>query len=160
DDSMLAIGGAATSRHILLCNSTNGSVSSYLFHGSDPGCAAWHPGGRLLAVGCADGNILVWDTRAAITPNQNASASNQFDLPPLLNVPANDIPFKTLTGHKGAVRHLAFAPGGQWLASIDDLGYLRIHMGFDSAARRLGHLEGSAREVVPRGAEPEFTLAV
>src|SRR5207302_635553 len=93
----------------------------------------WHPAGRLLVSGCQNGNILVWDTRAAVVPSQNASAGNQFDVPPQLDVPANDIPARILRGHKGAVKHLAFSLDGRWLASLDELGYLRIHAGFECA---------------------------
>ncbi len=109
DNSRLAVGGAATSRHILLCNTTNGAVQSYLFHGSDPLSCAWHPDGRLLAVGCADGTVRVWDTAAAISATGRASGSNQFDLPPTLDVPANDVPWRVLHGHRSPVLFTAFA---------------------------------------------------
>jgi hypothetical protein len=51
-------------------------------------------------------------------------------LPPALDVPANDIPLHTLRDHRGPVAFLAFGGAGRWLASIDAVGYLRIHAGF------------------------------
>src|SRR5204862_2065358 len=131
DDRLLAIGGAASSRHILLCNVLDGALHSYLFHGSDPLCCAWHGGSRFLAIGCADGTIRVWDTQVAVTPGRNPISGDQFDLPPKLDVPAQDQPAQTLRGHRGAVRHLAFSSGGEWLASLDEAGYLRIHTDFN-----------------------------
>jgi WD40 repeat protein len=130
DNKLLAIGGAATSRHILLLNPTNGAVHAYLFHGSDPLSCAWHPAGRLFAAGCADGTIRIWDVGAAVSPKQNASAGNQFDLPPALDVPALDVPLHVLEGQRGPVEHLAFCPRGKWLAALDHAGYLRIFSGF------------------------------
>jgi serine/threonine protein kinase len=130
DDKLLAIGGAATSRHVLLCKVPDGTLNSYLFHGSDPLCCAWHSGGRLIAVGCADGTVRIWDIEAAVNRMKNLVSSNQFDLPPALDVPAQDTPRQILHGHRGAIRHLAFAPSGEWLASLDAVGYLRIYTGF------------------------------
>jgi serine/threonine protein kinase/WD40 repeat protein len=130
DNKLLAIGGAATSRHILLCNLPDGSLQSYLFHGSDPSCCAWHGGGRLIAIGCADGAILIWDSQAAVSPSRSALSTNQFDLPPVLDVPAQDHPAQRLPGHSSALRHLVFSSSGEWLASLDAAGYLRIHTGF------------------------------
>ena len=130
DNLRLAMGGAATSRHVLICNVADGSLQSYLFHGSDPLSCAWHPGGRLLAIGCADGTVRIWDTAAAVSASKNPRPGSQFDLPPLLDVPALDQPLQILRGHRGAVRQAAFSTGGRWLATVDDTGYLRIHTGF------------------------------
>lgn len=129
-DKLLAIGGAATSRHILLCHVPDGSLKCYLYHGSDPLCCAWHPGGRILAVGCADGTLRLWDAEAAVDPASRASTGNQFDLPPALNTPAGDEPLLILRGHRGPVAHAVFSPDGRWLASLDAAGYLRIWTGF------------------------------
>jgi hypothetical protein len=149
DDKLLAIGGAATSRHVLLCNVPDGTLNSYLFHGSDPLCCAWHSGCRLVAVGCADGTVQIWDTEAAINRMKNLISSNQFDLPPALDVPAQDKAAQVLSGHRGPVRHLAFSSSGEWLASLDSIGYLRIHAGFPRAGspRRPG--PGRTGDVIP-----------
>jgi hypothetical protein len=144
DDKLLAIGGPATSRHILLCNLPDGTLNSYLFHGSDPLCCAWHGGGRFLAIGCADGTIRIWDTKAASVPT--LVQGNRFDVPPALDVPAQDQPIHVLRGHRAAVRHLAFASRGEWLAALDEAGYLRIHTGFPrTAPPRIGDVTTELR---------------
>ena len=132
DNKLLAIGGPATSRHVLVCNVPNPTVSTYLFHSSDPLCCAWHPGGRVIATGCADGTVRIWDTSLART-STNSFPGNQFDLPPALDVPALDVPEQTLRVHRGPIRYLAFSTDGRWLASVDGLGYLLVHGGFSRA---------------------------
>jgi serine/threonine protein kinase len=131
DKNLLAIGGPASSRHILLCNVANGSLHSYLYHASDARACGWHPSGRIFVSGCADGRVLVWDTAMA-RKVKDPPAGHQFDLPPSLDTPAQDTPAQTLLGHLGAVEHLAFSSDGRWLASIDAIGYMRIHGGFSS----------------------------
>jgi serine/threonine protein kinase/WD40 repeat protein len=145
DDKLLAIGGAATSRHVLICNLLDGSLNSYLYHSSDPLCCGWHSGGRLLAVGCADGAIRIWDKAAALNPVGRRQAGDQFDLPPKLDMPAEDVPAQILRGHRGPVLHLAFSSGGQWLAALDAAGYLRIYTGF-------------CRDGLPRLPDPHHAL--
>jgi serine/threonine protein kinase/WD40 repeat protein len=129
DDRLLAIGGPATSRHILICNVADGSLKTYLFHGSDPLCCAWHSDGHIIAVGCADA-IRIWDTTAGVKPMSTAGTGNQFDLPPVLDVPAEDEPLHILRGQRGPVTHVAFSSGGRWLAAVDAAGYLRIYLCF------------------------------
>jgi serine/threonine protein kinase len=132
DERFLAVGGAETSRHILIFNVHDGALRCYLFQGVDPLAVAWHPGGRLMATGGADGAVRIWDIGEAVAHAANSARGNQFDLPPALDVPALDIPLTLLRGHRGPVRKLAFDPAGGWLASLDDAGYLRFHKGFDS----------------------------
>lgn len=130
NDQLLAVGGAATSRHILICNVSDGSLRTYLFHGADPLCCAWHAQSRFIAVGCADDAIRIWDVTASVEPASTATLNNQFDLPPALDIPAQDHPLYVLRGHRGPVVHLAFSPNGRWLAALDALGYLRIYLCF------------------------------
>ena len=130
DDRWLAIGGPATSHHVLICQVADGSLSTYLFHGADPLCCAWHKGGRLLAVGCADDTIRLWDTAAGVNPASRAGPGNQFDLPPALDAPAEDLPLGVVRGFRGPVTRVAFSPDGRWLAALDDTGWLRIYRCF------------------------------
>ena len=160
DDSTVAVGGPATSRHFLLCNASDATVHSYLYHPSDPLCCGWHSGGRLLAVGCADGLIRIWDKLAAISPKKNLVISNQFDLPPRLDVPAQDQPLHILPGHRGAVRQLAFSSGGEWLASLDSAGYLRIHQGFRGVSRPGTASTNSTSDVMLEPSAPAPVFAV
>jgi serine/threonine protein kinase len=160
DDKLLAIGGAATSRHVLLCNVPDGSLNSYLFHGADPLCCAWHGGGRLIAIGCADGTIRIWDISAAANPSDKPRPGNQFDVPPALTAPAQDQPVHILEGHRGPVQHLAFSSGGRWLASLDATGYLRIHTRFCRDCLPQLPAPGRAGEGMPEPAVPAPTFAV
>lgn len=160
DDRMLAIGGSATSKHVLLCNVADGTLQSYLFQGSDPLSCAWHPGGRLMVTGCADGTVHVWDIQAAVTHSQQSSPGNQFDLRPLLDAPALDLPAHTIRGHRGPVQQLAFASGGRWLASIDRTGYLRVHTGFSRTGLPFLPPPGRAGDTGPRPAGASIRLAL
>ena len=135
----LAVGGAATSRQVLICDVADASVKMYLFHGSDPLCCAWHSGGRFIAVGCADDAVRIWDTADPVTPGQTTAAKNQFDLPPTLDLPAEDRPLHILRGHRGPVTHVAFSPSGRWLAALDSGGYLRVYNCFYSQAIPANH---------------------
>jgi serine/threonine protein kinase/WD40 repeat protein len=158
DNSRVAIGGSATSRHLLLCSVADGSLQAYLFHGSDALSCVWHPAGRVFVTGCADGTLRVWDTAAAANPMMDADARSQFDLPPALDVPALEAPVQIVKGHRGPVLHLAFAPQGHWLASMDGLGYLRVHTGFTRDG--LGHLPppGDARRVTSPLTVPDLNF--
>jgi WD40 repeat protein len=62
---------------------------------------AWHADGRRLAGAALDSNVYVWE-------------------------PPSERPVKTLIGHENSVSHVAFHPGGEWLASIgwDGVGRL------------------------------------
>ena len=159
DNKLLAVGGAATSRHVLLCNVPDGTVRSYIFQGSNPESFAWHPGGRVAVTGCADSTVRVWDTAAAVRPGQSSLSTNQFDLPPRLDIPALDTPLHMLRGHRGPVQHLVFSTEGRFLASIDGAGYLRVHDGFSRGG--LPQLPPPERPVesVPGGSVPPPLLA-
>ncbi len=129
DDKLVAVGGAATSRQILLFQVPDGALRAYIFQGTDPLSCAWHPGGRLFATGCADGTVRIWDIAAA-TPARLRGSGESYDLPPSLDIPALDVPVHILRGYRGPVVQLAFSQDGRWLASLDSAGYLRVHTGF------------------------------
>jgi WD40 repeat protein len=65
-----------------------------------PRCLAYSPDGALLAAGCDDYQIRLWNR-------------DYLALPPLL-------------GHEGGVRHIAFSPDGQWLASASADSTVRL----------------------------------
>ncbi len=74
---------------------------SLLDHPSPARAAAFAPQARLLAVGCDDGSISVWD----------------------LNGPTR---IRTLEGHVGTVYSVAFSPDGTRLATCGNDGSLRL----------------------------------
>ncbi len=162
NDRFLAVGGAATSRQVLIFNVLDGTLDAYIYQGSDPLACAWHPGGRLFAIGCADGTIRILDIAAAAVASANSPSESQFGLPPKLDAPALDFPISTLQGHRSAVRHMAFSTDGRWLASLDSTGYLRIHEGFSRAGLpRLPDVQKAAGTAA--GAEispPSFAVEV
>ena len=127
ENRLLAVGGSATSRHVVVCDVESGDVKSYLYHDADPVACAWHLSGRWLATSGSDAVVRIWDLHAAAVPTRaGGTATNAFDLPPLLDVPALDVPTYLLRGHRGAVRHLTFSEDGEWMASLDEAGYLRV----------------------------------
>src|SRR6185369_9210526 len=71
-----------------------------------------------------------------------------------------DQPAHILRGHRGAVRHVAFSLGGQWLASLDAAGYLRIHTGYPRVG--LQRLPGTspAIDIMPELGVPAPLFAV
>jgi serine/threonine protein kinase/WD40 repeat protein len=140
DHQLLAVGGARTSRHVLLFETATGALRTYLFHGADPLSCAWHPVGRLFATGSSDGKVRIWDVDATVRTKHNAEPANQFDLPPRLDVPALDNALFPLEGQRDRVEHLAFGPEGHWLAVLDRAGYLRIFSGFTHASTSRGPL--------------------
>src|SRR5262249_34069236 len=95
----------------------SGRVLMTLRHPSSPGAAAWHPDGKLLAVGCShpDCRVHVWD----ITSRQE----------------------KTLEGHQADVAGLAFNPAGDLLLSWAWDGTVRFWDPFH--ARQLVVTDGS-----------------
>jgi serine/threonine protein kinase/WD40 repeat protein len=130
DHHWLAVGGAETSRHVLVFDTAVGTLRAYLYHGSDPISCAWHPDARWIATGSVDGSVRLWDIAAAVSPAKSTQPGNQFDLPPLLDIPALDVPLFVLPGQRGPTVHLAFGGNGRWLAVLDDTGDLRIYSPF------------------------------
>ena len=132
DSQRLAVGGSETSRNLLILRIPEGRIETYLFHPADLLTCAWHPMNHQLATGSSDHSIRLWDLDAAAPPPLSSGASNDFDLPPRLDIPAIDRPQGILRGHRDAVRFLAFSSDGRWLASIDAGGLLQVHQGFYS----------------------------
>ncbi len=78
---------------------------------------AFSPDGRLLATACQDEAVRIWDSAGGLV--------------------------RTLHGHAGAVRGLAYGPGGR-LASAGDDGVVRL---WDTAGRELLTLRGHTEPV-------------
>src|SRR5262249_55880012 len=79
-----------------------GHVLARLNHPRAVSGVAWHPGGQLLATGCGDFRIYVWDLSS---PGQ---------------------PLRVLPGHQSEVTLVAFASGGDLLASNSWDGTTRL----------------------------------
>jgi WD40 repeat protein len=85
--------------------------------GSPVYAVAFSPDGRTLAAACQDEAIRIWDSAGGLV--------------------------RTLRGHAGAVRSLAYSPGGR-LASAGDDGVVRL---WDAAGRELLTLRGHTEAV-------------
>lgn len=126
DSSIVAVAGPATSNHILLYRVPEAEMESYIYHGGGLSCLAWHPAGRLLATGRDDWSIRLWDRRAARVA---LDAETNRTLPPSLEQPAVDLPASVLRGHRDRISSIAFPESGEWMASLDAAGWLRIWNG-------------------------------
>jgi len=126
DSSMVAVAGPATSNHILLYQVPGAKLASYIFHGSGLTCLAWHPGGRLLASGRDDRLIRLWNREPAPAAMDLESYD---DLPEAQEPPAIDLPAAVLRGHRDRILSIAFPKSGEWMASLDGAGWLRIWNG-------------------------------
>jgi len=87
----LAVSSAESGR-VLLLDATTGVTLQELKHGDSTAALRWHPGKDLLAVGCADRNVYLWDIRSSI-------------------------PVERRFFHGHVVTGLSFHPGGEFLAS-------------------------------------------
>jgi serine/threonine protein kinase/WD40 repeat protein len=129
DEKLLAVAGPETSLHVLLCRPESADLQSYIFVRGGLKSLAWHPRGRIVATGCVDHVVRLWDIESARVAASAAEAGD-FRLPPKLDAPAIDNPVATLEGWRGSVCSVVFDPAGYWLAGLDDAGWLRIWAGF------------------------------
>ncbi len=132
DGKLLAVAGPKTSLQLLLCRTDSGALHSYIFPRDTIRCFAWHRGSRLLATGGENRVVRIWDVASGRNAQTLGARKNDFDLPPTLSEPAIDIPLTTLSGWRDALCSVIFAPDGQWLAALDEAGWLRIYAGFTS----------------------------
>jgi len=158
---LLAVGGGATSRHVVVLRCPDGDVAAYLFHPVDPVVCAWHPSGRVLVTGGGDSLIRVWRLGDAGSPMGGATAGGGFELPPRLDTPAIDVPVVVLRGQRGPVRWLCFDEAGRWLAAVDTLGYLRVYDGFAELGTAAAGMSGGVEaEAQPSGSFPSLGVRV
>jgi serine/threonine protein kinase/WD40 repeat protein len=91
-----------------------GHVLYTVSHAADVQAVAWHPGGRLLATGCDDRRIYLWD---GVTGSRR----------------------NVLEGHSWEVHDLAFNQRGDWLASF---GWdMTLRLWEVATGKQLWHLE-------------------
>jgi serine/threonine protein kinase/WD40 repeat protein len=113
DGHKLAVAGTTEPR-VQVHDLESGRILYTLPHPKGVQALAWHPEGRLLASGCDDRRIYLWDGDSGVERG-------------------------VLEGHTWEVRHLAFDSSGDWLASFGFDMTLRL---WDVATgRQLWHVE-------------------
>ncbi|HEY2951702.1 MAG TPA: AAA-like domain-containing protein [Verrucomicrobiae bacterium] len=80
----------------------NGQITNSLYHSSQVLSLSWHPHGELLACGCKNGDLYLWQLGALQKP------------------------WKVLSGHEAEVAHVAFNHQGDLLASSGDDKSVRL----------------------------------
>jgi serine/threonine protein kinase/WD40 repeat protein len=132
DGHKLAVAGITQAR-VQVHDLESGRVLYTLSHPKGVQALAWHPEGRLLASGCDDRRIYLWELRGC------GMADHQSELVGTQPEPAIPQAPHVLEGHTWEVRHLAFNGTGNWLASFGFDMTLRL---WDVATRRqLWHVE-------------------
>lgn len=91
---------------------------------------AYSPDGRLLATGCGDGVVRIWDVAAEKV-------------------------VRGMLGHDGAVNAVSWSPAGDYLASASDDRTVRLWS--PGTGRLIRTLRGHAREVVAAAWSPKAT---
>ncbi len=122
---LLAIAGPSTSSHILIADARTATLESYIYEPTIR-CFGWHRSGRIVASGGAERSVNLWDLASARVP----PISDGGDLPPFLHDRAVDNSLAQLVGWRGSLCSLVFHPNGEWLAGLDDSGWLRMFGGF------------------------------
>lgn len=114
-------------------------------HGSWVLCSTFSPDGKMLASGCADGNVILWDTASrqkigeslrghrnfvlgvAFSPDGEVLASKGLDGTSILwSVRGKCVLEVPLTGQGGSAAEFAFSPDGKILASGDESGRVSL----------------------------------
>ena len=110
---------SGTSLYVQIWDLEDGKIAHSLFYSAPVLCLDWHPLGYMLAAGCKNGHICVWDV----------------DGPQLLQSPQR--PWKVLIGHEREVLQLAFSHSADLLASAGADKTLRLWV--PATARQLTH---------------------
>ena len=107
-ETVFAAGGGAGA--LLLLDARGMATAEFSGHTGSVYALACHPGRRLLASGCTEGGVLLWDLAAR---TQRA----------------------VLSSHPGALYGLSFSPDGELLASASNDGMIRITSVADGRVR-------------------------
>src|SRR5262249_39157333 len=117
DGRRLAVVSGST---VQLRNLDSGETAATFLHSSAVASLAWRSDGKVLAVGCHDHDIYLWDTASPARPQRILKGQfvvERSALPGALPGPRKTQPQRILKGHFGAVVHLAFSHGGDLLFS-------------------------------------------
>jgi WD40 repeat protein len=114
---------------VRLWDAASGEVLAILLgHSNDVREVAWHPDGRLLASGSEDGSIRLWEladpeafTWAGATDAPDAGVAWSGARSGLADLAAERA---VLRSDSGQVRAVAWGPGGAWLASGGEGGWI------------------------------------
>jgi WD40 repeat protein len=135
--------------------------------------ARFSPDGRLLAAATSDGHVHVWDA-TALPAGSFAAAVELIPAPLATDQPDLGPPFDpSATGRvKTGMLDIQFGPPGEWLASLDEHGWLyvwdvagrravlRRHAAVLHESRLVGSADGDRIAVVGSGADVDvFNLA-
>jgi WD40 repeat protein len=157
-----------------LWDAANRTETAPFTHASTVACGAFSPDGKLLAIGCDDGTVWIWDVKAgnklstlkaedgdaeqvrciAFSHDGRTLASGGGDLKVRLwDVAARRELPKPLEGHTAFVLSLAFSPDDKTLASGSSDSTVRL---WDIAARKLQRkLVGQQTAVVAVAFSPD-----
>lgn len=98
------LASASADGFVRLWNPQDGTLFKVLRHARGVAHLAWNLDGTLLATGCGDGSIWLWQ----------------------LEGPQPDTPIRVLTGHTNYIMGVSFAPDGQHLASASVDGTVKL----------------------------------
>jgi WD40 repeat protein len=127
DGHKLAVASTSQPR-VQVYDLDSGRVLSTLEHPEGVQAVAWHPEGRLLATGCNDHRIYLWDMAGS-----GMAGQGKPELRGTQAGPGTPPAPRVLEGHTWEVHNLAFDAGGDWLVSFGWDMTLRL---WDVATRR------------------------